>query len=225
MPVNAAVADVLALVGAVLIARRARRRRRVRRRPVPHAATSSSGSRSSGSASRRSSPRPVCLVGLARALLGRRHRRVRADPGLVLAIPLAIGVAILRYRLYDVDRVISRSLTYGLVTITLAAAYAALVLTGQALFSSFAGGSNLAIAVSTLVVAALFLPVRARAQRFVDRRFYRRRYDAAAHAGGVRGAAPPGGRARRAPRRPAGRRRARRCSRPTSRLWLREEAR
>ena len=56
--------------------------------------------------------------------------------------------------------------------------YVGLVLGGQALFSSFAGGSNLAIAVSTLVVAALFLPVRGRVQAFVDRRFYRRRYDA-----------------------------------------------
>ena len=60
----------------------------------------------------------------------------------------------------------------------LGAAYAGLVLAGQAVFSSFAGGSNLAIAVSTLVVAALFLPLRSRVQRFVDRRFYRRRYDA-----------------------------------------------
>ena len=60
----------------------------------------------------------------------------------------------------------------------LGAAYVGLVLAGQAVFSSFAGGSNLAIAASTLVVAALFLPVRARVQRFVDRRFYRRRYDA-----------------------------------------------
>jgi hypothetical protein len=96
----------------------------------------------------------------------------------VLAIPVAIGVAILRYRLYDVDRVISRTLTYGVLTVALGAAYALLVLAGQALFSSFAGGGDLAIAASTLVVAALFLPARSRVQGFVDRRFYRRRYDA-----------------------------------------------
>jgi hypothetical protein len=96
----------------------------------------------------------------------------------ILAIPVAIGVAMLRYRLYEVDRVISRTLVYGALTVILGAAYAGLVLAGQALFSSFAGGSNLAIAVSTLVVAALFLPLRARVQHAVDRRFYRRRYDA-----------------------------------------------
>ena len=84
----------------------------------------------------------------------------------------------LRYRLYDIDRVISRTLVYGALTVILGAAYVALVLAGQAVFSSFAGGSNLAIAVSTLVVAALFLPLRSRVQRVVDRRFYRRRYDA-----------------------------------------------
>jgi hypothetical protein len=93
-------------------------------------------------------------------------------------IPVAVAVAILRYRLYDIDRVISKTLVYGLLTVVLGAAYAALVLSGQSLFSSFAGGSNLAIAVSTLVVAALFLPLRSRLQRLVDRRFYRRRYDA-----------------------------------------------
>jgi hypothetical protein len=96
----------------------------------------------------------------------------------VFLIPAAIGVAMLRYRLYDIDRVISRTLVYGLLTVMLGAAYAGLVLAGQAVFAPVAGGSDLAIAGSTLVVAALFLPLRARVQRFVDRRFYRRRYDA-----------------------------------------------
>ena len=93
-------------------------------------------------------------------------------------IPISIGVAVLRYRLYEIDRLISRTLVYGSLTVVLGAAYVGLVLAGQAVFASFAGGSNLAIAVSTLMVAALFLPVRARVQRVVDRRFYRRRYDA-----------------------------------------------
>jgi hypothetical protein len=97
---------------------------------------------------------------------------------LIAFVPVSMGVAILRYRLYELDRVVSRTLVYGALTVILGAAYVGLVLAGQALFSSFAGASNLAIAGSTLVVAALFLPVRARVQRFVDRRFYRRRYDA-----------------------------------------------
>ena len=84
----------------------------------------------------------------------------------------------LRYRLYDIDRLITRTLSWVALTVVLGPAYVALVLAGQAVFSSFAGGSNLAIAVSTLVVAALFLPLRSRVQRVVDRRFYRRRYDA-----------------------------------------------
>ena len=84
----------------------------------------------------------------------------------------------LKYRLYDVDVVIRKTLVYGSLSVLLAAAYVGLVLAGQALFASVAGGSNLAIAASTLVVAALFLPLRSRVQRVVDRRFYRRRYDA-----------------------------------------------
>jgi hypothetical protein len=96
----------------------------------------------------------------------------------VASIPVAAGIAILRYRLYDVDVVIRKTLVYGSLTVLLGLAYVALVLAAQAVFSSFAGGSDLAIAVSTLVVAAFFLPVRSRVQRLVDRRFYRRRYDA-----------------------------------------------
>ena len=97
---------------------------------------------------------------------------------LLAAVPVAIGVAVLKYRLYDIDLLIRRTLVYGLLTVGLGATYAVLVLAGQAFFSPLAGGSDLAIAVSTLVVAALFLPLRGRVQRFVDRRFYRRRYDA-----------------------------------------------
>ena len=96
----------------------------------------------------------------------------------VVAYSLGVAIAVLRYRLYEIDRIVSKTLVYAVVTVILAGAYVGLVLAGQALFSFFAGGSNLAIAVSTLVVAALFLPLRARIQRVVDRRFYRRRHDA-----------------------------------------------
>jgi hypothetical protein len=96
----------------------------------------------------------------------------------LIALPISVGIAVLRYRLYEIDRIISRALVYGSLTAVLGAAYVGLVLVGQWLFSSFAGGSDLAIAVSTLVVAALFLPLRSRLQGLVDRRFYRSRYDA-----------------------------------------------
>lgn len=104
-------------------------------------------------------------------------------PGLLIglafaAVPISVGIGVLRYRLYEIDRVISRTLAFTAVTVALGALYVALVLVGQALFSSVAGGGGLVIAVSTLVVAALFLPLRARIQRLVDRRFNRHRYDA-----------------------------------------------
>jgi len=93
-------------------------------------------------------------------------------------VPIAVGIGVLRYRLYDIDRVISRTLSFALVTLALGAVYVALVLVGQYVFSSLAGGGGLVIALSTLVVAALFLPLRTRIQRIVDRRFDRHRYDA-----------------------------------------------
>jgi hypothetical protein len=96
------------------------------------------------------------------------------------APPLAIGVAVLRYRLYDIDRLINRTLVYGLLTATLGLAYAGVVLVLGQLFGE-AGGNppSWAVAGATLTVAALFQPARRRIQAAVDRRFNRRKYNAA----------------------------------------------
>jgi hypothetical protein len=95
------------------------------------------------------------------------------------AIPLAIGLAIQRYRLYDIDRVISRTILYGLVTAILAATFGAIVLGSQAALAGATEGQSIPVAISTLVVVALFQPLKARLGDAVDRRFYRARYDAA----------------------------------------------
>ena len=115
----------------------------------------------------------VALVAAALAL----DPVVLASLALCLALlPLATGAAILRYRLYDLDRIISRTLAYGLLTLLLGLAYAAVVL-GLGRF--LPEGSSLVVAAATLAVAAIFQPVRRRVQALVDRRFNRRRHDAA----------------------------------------------
>ena len=100
--------------------------------------------------------------------------------GLVLiAIPMAIGVAVLRYRLYDIDLVINRTLVYGPLTAMLVLVYVVGVVSFQNAFRSLTGQeSQLAVVASTLAIAALFDPLRRRLQTFVDRSFYRRKYDA-----------------------------------------------
>jgi hypothetical protein len=98
----------------------------------------------------------------------------------VALLPVAAGIAILRHRLYDVDRLINRTLVYGLVTVLLGGTYAVLVLVGGLLSGGLGGRPpSWAVTGATLAVAALFQPARRRVQQVVDRRFNRRRYDAA----------------------------------------------
>src|SRR5215203_1211241 len=99
----------------------------------------------------------------------------------LMLIPVTVGIAIMRYRLYDIDFLINRTIVYGLLTTTLLLLYRSGVAATQAILQTLTGQAELpqlAIVVSTLVIAALFNPLRRRIQSFIDRRFYRRKYDA-----------------------------------------------
>jgi hypothetical protein len=98
----------------------------------------------------------------------------------LIGLPAAIGVAVLRYRLYDIDVLINRTLVYGSLTALLVTVYVGSIVVLQAVFRSLTGqDSQLTIVASTLAIAALSNPLHRRIQAFVDRRFYRRKYDAA----------------------------------------------
>jgi hypothetical protein len=98
----------------------------------------------------------------------------------LLGLPLITGIAIVRYRLYDIDIIINRTLVYGSLTATLVALYFGGIIVLQRFFVLLTGQqSTLAVVASTLLIAALFTPSRRRIQSFIDRSFYRRKYDAA----------------------------------------------
>jgi hypothetical protein len=99
----------------------------------------------------------------------------------LVSLPIAVGIAVLKYRLYDIDIIINRTLVYGSLTLMLLLVYLGGVTTTQALFRTLTGQQQqpqLAVVISTLAIAALFNPLRRRLQTFIDRRFFRSKYDA-----------------------------------------------
>jgi hypothetical protein len=120
---------------------------------------------------------PLAVAGIASAVLPDKLGQV-LFVFLLLSLPIAVGVAVLRYRLYDINVLINRTLVYGTLSAALIATYVAIVILVGAVFRPFTSGSELSVAVSTLATLALVQPLRRRIQNAVNRRFYRSRYDA-----------------------------------------------
>ena len=123
----------------------------------------------------------LMIVGLVLPFLGVAFWAVILAVAAFNSFPLAVGIAVLRYRLFDIDVIINRTLVYGGLTATLGLAYFGGVTVSEMIFRAFTGGEEqqqLAIVISTLIIAALFTPLRRRIQSFIDKRFYRSKYDA-----------------------------------------------
>ena len=135
---------------------------------------------------------PLAVIAGFLLVTGGAPSQVAWIPALVAFMlpPLAVGIAVLRYRLYEIDRIISRTIGWAAVTTVLAVVFVAVILVTQTALASITTSNTFAVAASTLVVSALFQPLRRRVQATVDRRFNRARYDAkrtvAAFAGRLR---------------------------------------
>ena len=117
------------------------------------------------------------LLALAEELLGLSFSNL-LYAAMYLAIPAGLGISLLRYRMFDVDTVIRKTAVYGALTVLLALTYFGIVILMQRVLAPVTGESTIAVVLSTLLIAALFLPLRRRVQDAIDRRFYRRKYDA-----------------------------------------------